>query len=102
MNISLFYEYTQFFLVMYSMYFIYVLIVLEDVSSQTAQNIGVLYVSGMYVASAVRFVSYVEQISEKKFFSQKKLSRSSFIYLITQNILSFSNFPTIRLTFPTN
>ena len=55
---------------MYLMYF-YVLIVLEDVSSQAAQNIGVLYVSGMYVACAVRFASYVEQISEKNFFLRK-------------------------------
>ena len=45
---------------------------LEDVSSQAAQNIGVLYVSGMYVACAVSlFVSYVEQISEKKIFLSK-------------------------------
>lgn len=44
---------------------------LEDVSSQPAQNIRVLYVSGMYVACAVRFVSYVEQISEKKNFLRK-------------------------------
>ena len=42
---------------------------LEDVSSQAAQNIEVLYVSGMYVACAVSlFVSYVEQIPEKKIF----------------------------------
>ena len=44
---------------------------LEDVSSQAAQNIRVLYVSGMYVACAVRFLSYVEQISEKKKFLRK-------------------------------
>ena len=45
---------------------------LEDVSSQAAQNIGVLYVSGMYVACVVSlFVSYVEQISEKKNFLSK-------------------------------
>ena len=68
--------------------------------SQAVQNIEVLYVSDMYLACAVRFVSYVEQISEKKFFLTK-LSRSSFIYSITQNI-SFSNFPIIRLTFPIN
>ena len=48
---------------------VFLSIVLEDVSSQAAQNIRVLYVSGMYVACAVRFVSYVEQISEKKNFS---------------------------------
>ena len=49
-------------------------IVLEDVSSQAVQNIEVLYVSGMYLACAVRFVSYVEQISEKKFFLAKTFS----------------------------
>ena len=42
----------------------------------------------------------LRKISEKKF-SLEKISRSSFIYLITQNI-SFSNFPIIRLTFPIN
>ena len=46
----------------------------EDVSSQPAQNIRELYVSGMYVACAVRFVSYVEQISEKKIFLEKTFS----------------------------
>lgn len=47
---------------------------LEDVSSQVVQTIGVLYVSGMYVACAVRFVSYVKQISEKKIFLAKNFS----------------------------
>ena len=37
----------------------------------------------------------------KKNFSLQKLSRSSFIYLVTQNI-SFSDFTIIRLTFPIN
>lgn len=53
---------------------VFLCIVLEDVSSQAAQNIRVLYVSGMYVACAVRFVSYVEQISEKKNFLEKTFS----------------------------
>ena len=38
---------------------VFLCIVLEDVSSQAVQNIEVLYVSGMYLACAVRFVSYV-------------------------------------------
>ena len=49
-------------------------IVLEDVSSQAVQNFEVLYVSDMYLVCAVRFVSYVEQISEKKFFLAKTFS----------------------------
>ena len=47
---------------------------LEDVSSQAAQNIGVLYVSGMHVTCAVRFVSYFQQISEKNIFLEKSFS----------------------------
>ena len=54
---------------MHLMYF-YVLCSKMLARMQAAQNIGVLYVSGMYVACAVSlFVSYVEQISEKKNFS---------------------------------
>ena len=43
----------------------------------------------------------LSKFPKKKKFVLEKISRSSFIYLITQNI-SFSNFPIIRLTFPIN
>ena len=37
-------------------------------------SVNNVYVSNMYVACAVRFISYVEQISEIKIFSEKTFS----------------------------
>ena len=74
---------------------------LEDVSSQAAPTTLECFMYQVCMLSVpLDLFHMLSKFPKKKFFLEK-ISRSSFIYLITQNI-SFSNFPIVRLTFPIN